>query len=194
MPKSASQNAMIKEKRKNQIMETALKLFANYGIDNVTVDNISQSMKISHGLFYHYFEDKEDLVGALITRAKDMFTANLQIITQEDKEPANLIRKLTASALENIEHSEVQAYYLYLVLCLDFQSEQPGRDFTNHFRNSLLKLFRDGKASGDFKDINEEDLLTIYLCSLQGVAYHRIKFKKTYHIPSTDSLVQLLLK
>ncbi|MBO8427866.1 MAG: helix-turn-helix transcriptional regulator, partial [Firmicutes bacterium] len=58
MPKTNLQTSILKEKRRVLIMEKALKLFATYGVDNITIDDIADSLKISHGLFYHYFKDK----------------------------------------------------------------------------------------------------------------------------------------
>lgn len=59
MPKTSLQNSIIREKRKILLMDTALRLFASYGVDNVTIDNITDALEISHGLFYHYFKDKK---------------------------------------------------------------------------------------------------------------------------------------
>ena len=194
MPKSASQNALIKERRKTQIMETALKLFANYGVDNVTVDNISQAMKISHGLFYHYFEDKEDLVNALIAKAKELFTQNLNEVRKEEKNPSNLIEAITDSILRSVNSTTGNAYYLFLVLSLNYQVDQPGKDFATNLRNYLLQIFEQGKENGEFKDINNKELLALYVATLQGIAYHKIKFKNDYTAPEVESIMALFSK
>ena len=194
MPKSASQNALIKEKRKAQIMETALKLFANYGVDNVTVDNISQAMKISHGLFYHYFEDKEDLVNALIAKAKDLFTASLNEATKFEKTPYNLIKAITESILSNLNGTTGNAYYLFLVLSLNYQSKQIGKDFATNLKEYLLNIFEEGRQAGVFKDMDANDLLSLYFALLEGVAYHKVKFKHDYESPSLESIMNLFSK
>lgn len=194
MPKTASQNALIKERRKNQIMDTALRLFANYGIDNVTIDNISSSMKISHGLFYHYFEDKEDLIRTLVAKAKEMFLSNLESFDADNQTPAVLLRQITNSILNNIKSSDAQAYYVYLVLTLDYHNEQATHDFSIQLKEYLYKLAKKGREEGIFINVDEKDLVTLYLSTLQGICYHRIKYKKSFQVPELDSILALILK
>lgn len=66
MPRTAVQNAIIRDKRKTKIMMRTLKLFATRGFDEITIDAISNESNCSHGLVYHYFEKKEDIYNALL--------------------------------------------------------------------------------------------------------------------------------
>ncbi|MBO5714066.1 MAG: TetR/AcrR family transcriptional regulator, partial [Clostridia bacterium] len=51
----------IKEKRKEKIISSALKVFCEKGYQSATVDDITKKAKCSHGLFYHYFDNKKQL-------------------------------------------------------------------------------------------------------------------------------------
>ena len=53
MPKSQEQNKAIREKKRQDIKEKALRLFAIQGYDEVSVDDICKNAKCAHGLFYH---------------------------------------------------------------------------------------------------------------------------------------------
>lgn len=66
MPRTAEQNKVIKEKRKNRLLNVSLKMFATKGYTLVTTDNISKGARISHGLFYHYFSSKDDAYQATV--------------------------------------------------------------------------------------------------------------------------------
>ena len=65
MPRLPEQNRAIKDKRRQKLMECALKTFIHVGYDNATVDHITKSAKCSHGLFYHYFQKMEDILNAV---------------------------------------------------------------------------------------------------------------------------------
>lgn len=61
-PKTAEQFEDIRESRKLQIMDVALKLFADKGYDSTSISAIASAACISKGLLYNYFSSKEDLL------------------------------------------------------------------------------------------------------------------------------------
>jgi AcrR family transcriptional regulator len=54
-------------------METAMELFAQEGYHQTTVSRIALQAGISKGLMYNYFESKEELLQAIITKGIDLF-------------------------------------------------------------------------------------------------------------------------
>ena len=66
MPRTPEQNRIVKDRRKSKITEKALKIFANMDYRDVSVDTITKAVRCSHGLFYHYFDSKEDIFNYII--------------------------------------------------------------------------------------------------------------------------------
>ena len=58
-----------KERRRAEILDAAEALYAKKGWDAVTVDQVARSARLSRGLVYVYFHDKEDLLFAIGERA-----------------------------------------------------------------------------------------------------------------------------
>lgn len=56
-----------RQKRTQALGEAALRLFLARGIELVTIDDIVGAAGVAKGSFYRYFEDKADLVAALLT-------------------------------------------------------------------------------------------------------------------------------
>jgi AcrR family transcriptional regulator len=54
--------------RRQQIIDAALKIFAEKGFSKTTIKDISEAAGTSQGLMYHYFEGKEELLTAVIER------------------------------------------------------------------------------------------------------------------------------
>lgn len=54
--------------RRNQIIDTALKLFSEKGFGNTTIKDISEAAGTSLGLMYHYFSSKDELLIAVFER------------------------------------------------------------------------------------------------------------------------------
>lgn len=66
MPRTAQQNQVIKDKRRTKIIAAAVRVFASKDYDSVAIDDITTVVDCSHGLFYHYFEAKEDIIRAVL--------------------------------------------------------------------------------------------------------------------------------
>ncbi|WP_018767047.1 TetR/AcrR family transcriptional regulator [Bacillus sp. 105MF] len=56
------------EERRNEILDTAEKLFVSKGYMKTTVNDILREIGIAKGTFYHYFKSKEEVMDAIITR------------------------------------------------------------------------------------------------------------------------------
>lgn len=75
-PRTELEFERMRSERKNQIMETALELFAQVGYHQTTVGSIASQAGISKGLIYNYFESKEELLQAIISKGIDLFLHN----------------------------------------------------------------------------------------------------------------------
>ncbi len=82
----------IAQNRKTQIIETALKLFAEKGYDNTSVDCIIRASSLSKGGFYHHFSSKE----MLLEEIAQMFISDIMQIAYSIDQQTHL------SALEKL--------------------------------------------------------------------------------------------
>jgi AcrR family transcriptional regulator len=56
------------EERRNQLIDTALSLFAKKGFENTTIKDLSEAAGVAQGLVYHYFDSKEELLFAAVNK------------------------------------------------------------------------------------------------------------------------------
>ena len=70
MPRTGEANALLKDERKESIMDAALRLFSISGYDTITINDITKAAHCSHGLFYHYFASKEELFHAIMEQTR----------------------------------------------------------------------------------------------------------------------------
>ena len=70
--------------RRLQILEAAVRLFAQHGVAGTTTRQIAQEVGVSEGLIFRYFPTKLDLVRA-VTGSTHIFTADLRKILEESK-------------------------------------------------------------------------------------------------------------
>lgn len=79
------------DERKNEIIDTASRIFAQKGYDKSSVNDILNAIGIAKGTFYHYFKSKEEVLDAVIAKATEMIEQRIEEVadnpqlTPEDK-------------------------------------------------------------------------------------------------------------
>lgn len=68
-PRTSKQYEEIREEKIALIMDTALEHFANEGYFSATINHIARHAGISKGLMYNYFESKEALLKAIMSKS-----------------------------------------------------------------------------------------------------------------------------
>jgi len=68
MPGSARRTHLRRDDRRDQILEYALEVFARKGFHDTSIADICARAQIARGTLYQYFEDKRDVLAALIDR------------------------------------------------------------------------------------------------------------------------------
>lgn len=67
------------ENRKNEIIDTALKLFAQEGYHSTTLDEVAKVIGVSKATLYYYFRSKEEIIKAILNRSLDRMKQTLEI-------------------------------------------------------------------------------------------------------------------
>jgi AcrR family transcriptional regulator len=65
---ATSARALQADRRRIQLIDAALKLFAERGFKGTTIADIATATGTAHGLVYHYFASKDDLLADILER------------------------------------------------------------------------------------------------------------------------------
>ena len=76
------------EVRRAEIMEAALLLFMEKGYMHTTTQDIIDKVKISRGLLYYHFKNKEDILYCLVERYSEPLLQHLSVISYDKKKSA----------------------------------------------------------------------------------------------------------
>jgi len=94
-----------KERRRGEILDAAVALYAKDGWDLVTVDQVARGARLSRALVYVYFKDKEDILFAIGERAMGLLRD----------------RFIAASALQELGMEKIEAIgRAYLTYAFEF--------------------------------------------------------------------------
>ncbi len=72
------------EKRKQELLQIAYRLFLSRGYEETSVDEIIEKAGIAKGTFYYYFSSKEQLLGEVIDMMIEAQAARASKILEED--------------------------------------------------------------------------------------------------------------
>ena len=87
--------------RVEQILMTASRLFNQRGAHGVTLDEIAQELGATRGAFYHYLDDKKQLIRLCLTRAFDLYEGFFDAAAvhgRTGQESASIVTHLNAQA------------------------------------------------------------------------------------------------
>jgi AcrR family transcriptional regulator len=90
--------------RRQQILDAALALFAEQGLEGATSKDIAERAEVTHGLIYFYFKTKEDLFKAAFEYALECALEQLDLaaIAQSDDPPEQALTPLLMRFLETL--------------------------------------------------------------------------------------------
>ena len=66
-----------REERKQEIIDTAKRLFLKYGTEQTSVSQLVREVGVAHGLFYYYFKSKEEVMASVLDQMIEDFSNEL---------------------------------------------------------------------------------------------------------------------
>ena len=72
------------DERKNEILDTAERLFHTKGYEKTTINDILKEVNIAKGTFYYYFKSKEEVMDALIERVSLIAMEKVQKVAETE--------------------------------------------------------------------------------------------------------------
>lgn len=70
------------DERRNEIIDTAARLFGEKGYEKCSVNDILNAIGIAKGTFYHYFKSKEEVLDAVIDRTTEMIVERVRMVAE----------------------------------------------------------------------------------------------------------------
>lgn len=205
MPKTKKQYDKIKEKRKKQLLKSALVVFCDNGYAATTVDDIVKKAKCSHGLFYHYFNGKKDVYEAVLLDIDQSLSSTISKRVKDQAEYKEKLKLIIEGIYSNIKKDETFAYSFYLSVSQRFKKRDkkppyppPKKDETNPIWY-LEELFRCGQQKNEFiTERSPMECTEMFLSIIQGATLGYVlapkELRKTIGLPATDFILDVFCK
>jgi hypothetical protein len=95
--------AKTKEERRNEIIETAGKLFEEKGYEQTQVQDIVNEIGVAKGLFYYYFKSKDEVMEELADRYADAIIDDVHKLIDKDISTFDKINRIFQIFIDSAE-------------------------------------------------------------------------------------------
>lgn len=152
---SSIKNHELIDERRNQIFESAAKLFAKKGYHETSLRDISKESKIGLGSIYDYINTKEDILSIIHQKTAEIVLSEILEKTKGVLNPLEKLRLMIEVELDTMDK------YQSLVLMLYQESHILGvaslkamlKNEEAHMQ-MFKKVINDGIAAGAFRNVN----------------------------------------
>jgi len=157
------------------ILNIASRLFEQFGIRGVSIDNVCNELRISKKTFYNYYSQKEDLVEAVLVYQRNIQHEKFTKIFKNKNAIDSLI--LTIREIKkNIGQeslamfNDLEKYYPKV----NDKFEQLGKE---EIRSGFERFLNQGIEEGYFRDDLDVEMIALF---------HSLQMKKTFEQMSQD--------
>jgi AcrR family transcriptional regulator len=99
----AEKTAAVEDKRR-QLLDAAVRVFARKGFHASRVGDIAEEAGVAHGLLYHYFKSKDQVLEAVFHENWSVLLERIESVEETDEAAADQLRHIAAIVLRTWLH------------------------------------------------------------------------------------------
>ena len=97
-------NSNVKEERKAQILEAAMRVYKRSGLEQARVDDIAEEAGLAKGTLYLYFNSKDDIMLSVLDRMVGREMGELEELLAEERSAKVKLTKFVEYSMDQIEN------------------------------------------------------------------------------------------
>ncbi|MBC8751687.1 MULTISPECIES: TetR/AcrR family transcriptional regulator [Paraburkholderia] len=138
----------------DEILMSAVSLFARRGFRAVTIDDIASSLGYTKSVVYYYFKSKSEILWQIFLRNYDEYFQMITSVTELGLGPEETLRRLILDhALHVMERPEWNAIYWRDETELNEHQRQQMADRKREYGVRISAIYADGVAENRFRKI-----------------------------------------
>jgi AcrR family transcriptional regulator len=137
------------DKRK-LILDAAIRVFADHGYHGARVGDIAEDAGVAHGLLYHYFASKDDVLRTIFLENWGALIARFRAVEASDEPAPEKLEGIAKILLRTWRNDPA----LVTVMVREVARSQQLQDRVDEVREAFAivqRVIEEGQASGDFR-------------------------------------------
>lgn len=137
------------EARREQVLAAAEECFRDHGFHSTSMSQICKCAQMSPGHVYHYFENKEDIIRAIVQLDME---DTLDLIREQENRGGDLLEAMLISVDQGVERMSDPAKAAITLEVISEAAHNPRvaemvRKIDEQFRRELVQLLRRGRGA-----------------------------------------------
>ena len=136
--------------KRARILEAAVRVFAEHGYHGARVGDIAKDAGVAHGLLYHYFASKDDVLRAIFLENWGALIARFRAVEGSAEPPRQKLEGIAKILLRTWRNDPA----LVTVMVREVARSQQLQDRVDEVREAFAivqRVIEEGQASGDFR-------------------------------------------
>jgi TetR/AcrR family transcriptional regulator, fatty acid metabolism regulator protein len=137
------------DKRK-RILDAAIRVFAEHGYHGARVGDIAEDAGVAHGLLYHYFASKDDVLRTIFLENWGTLIARFRAVEVSDEPAPEKLEGIAKILLRTWRNDPA----LVTVMVREVARSPQLQDRVDEVREAFVivqRVIEEGQASGDFR-------------------------------------------
>ncbi len=138
-----------REKRK-LILDAAIRVFADHGYHGARVGDIAEDAGVAHGLLYHYFASKDDVLRTIFTENWGELIGRFRAVELADEPPSAKLEGIAKILLRTWRNDPA----LVTVMVREVARSHQLQDRVDEVREAFAivqRIIEEGQESGEFR-------------------------------------------
>lgn len=147
----------VSEKRKDQILEAATRVFTQRGFANARMDDIVAEASLSKGSLYWYFDSKDALIIGILDRVFDWETTHLRDLIDAEESAQKKLELIFDASIQDIEKMRplMPLFLEFWTLSMRRESiKQAIKRYYQSFLELIEPVISLGIQQGEFRSID----------------------------------------
>lgn len=169
IPESSDPAARQRAEKRELILDAAIKVFARNGYHGSRISDIAREAGIAYGLVYHYFKNKEEILGSIFEQRWSGFLEALEGIASEGTSAEDRLVSVAALILNAYRVRPDWVKVLVIEIQRSARFAEPGqlRAFGQLFA-VVGRIIRDGQEAGELRaDLDPGIACTVFIGGLE---------------------------
>ena len=181
--------------RQYQILRSAQLLFAQFGLKNVTTDDIAKEARVSKATIYKYYKNKNEVFDRVVhDEVESLLSSIREAVDAEEK----AVDKLRAHLLVRL--GKVSEFVNFYRVTQDSWGEywphiaEVRTDFLAREHNAVADILNWGAQSGEFQVADTEKAAYVMVLALTSVEYQWPLNEGRFTLPElVDTMINMIV-
>lgn len=156
--KTESHIAEKKRKKRERIINAAIKLLSEKGYSKTKMKDIATAAEVADGTVYTYFSSKEDLMMKALTESLHYKLVEVkQITAQEPDVRSKILKFFDIHAIVFTQHPHIAKFLIEDIRQIkEYYNKYPNYSIFDEYREYMKEIYKEGVGKGKFREVSAD--------------------------------------